>query len=243
MYIPAHFSMDVPECLQILAGMGAGDFVTVHEHGLDATYLPFELIGAGEDGPAGMHVGPTGSLVAHMARNNPQFRTPVTAPGLVVVHAGDHYVSPGDMPAAQEHGRMVPTWDYVTVQVYGEVIWWDDPVWLAATMSRMTRRHEQQWVGDQRRWWSMDDAPQEFIDRMMRAVVGVQVRIDRVVGKAKMSQNKSPDDVQGHIVALRERGLHDLATYKEEVSLPAAQARRALLAKVAAERARRDKRG
>lgn len=236
MYVAAHFALATSDCITILRRLGAVDLITVHEDGPDATYLPLEYVAAGAQVPGGGDPGPLGSLVGHVARNNPQgTRTPI-APALVIAHAGDHYVSPVDLPSHTEHGKIVPTWDYVTVHAYGELVRHEDPAWLAASMRALTDRHEADWAaaggGEAAATWSVDDPPTEFLNRMLRAVVGIELRITRLVGKAKMSQNKAPQDVAGEIAALEMRGLADLARFKKEVSLPAALRRHELLADV-----------
>ncbi|WP_313023371.1 FMN-binding negative transcriptional regulator [Mobilicoccus sp.] len=248
MYVPAHFALTDAECVGILTRMGAGDLVTVHagEDGTpepDVTFLPWEYVpgpgaAASEEAGGGEVGGGLGCLVGHLARNNPQVRRPVIGPATVVVHGGDHYVSPVDLPSHDDGGRVVPTWDYVTVHVHGELTVHDDPAWILDSMRPLTTRHEEDWAaGDPRGQasgaaptWAVDDAPQDFVDRMLRAVVGVELRISRLVGKAKMSQNKTPADVAGEIAALEARGLTQLAAYKRDVSLPAAQHRHDLLA-------------
>lgn len=276
MYVPAHFALSTQDCVAILARLGAADLVTVHEDGPDATYLPWEYVGSGAALPGGGAPGPLGSLIGHVARNNPQgMRTPV-APALVIAHAGDHYVSPMDLPSRTEHGKIVPTWDYITVHAHGELVRHDDPEWILASMRVLTERHERSWAakvactipartgpartipartgpaqpdpaipspaipgpaapdpaGAGGRTWSVADPPAEFVDRMVRAVVGLELRITRLVGKAKMSQNKAPADVEGEIAALQARGMDELAAFKREVSLPAAVRRHELLADV-----------
>ena len=232
MYVPAHFALSSDDCLAVLARLGAADLVTVHEDGPDATYLPLDYVASSARLPGGGQPGPLGSLIGHVARNNAQATRAVTGPALVIAHDGDHYVSPIDLPSHAEHGRVVPTWDYVTVQAYGELVRHEDPAWILASMATLTGRHERAWAGPEGATWTVADAPREFVDRMVRGVVGVEVRLTRLVGKAKMSQNKAPADVAGEIAALSARGLDDLARFKTEVSLPAAERRHQLLSDV-----------
>lgn len=240
MYVADHFALPAQDCVAVLAGLGAADLVTAYDDGLDATYLPLQYVDAGATMPDGEASGPLGSLIGHVARNNPQgLRVPV-GEALVVAHAGDHYVSPTDLPSHADQGKVVPTWDYVTVHAYGELVLHDDPAWILAGMRELTDRHEAQWAAPGGDLWSVDDAPADYVERMVRAVVGLEVRITRLVGKAKMSQNKSPEDVAGEIAALESRGLTELADYKRGVSLPAAVRRRELLADVG--RRHRDRR-
>lgn len=236
MYVPAHFALATDDCVAVLRSLGAADLVTVHEDGPDATYLPLQYVEGGATLPGGGEPGPLGSLIGHVARNNPQGSRAPLGPALVIAHAGDHYVSPVDMPSHAGHGKIVPTWDYVTVHAHGTLVHHEDPDWILASMRDLTDRHERTWAGTapgpNAPTWSVQDPPAEFVARMVKAVVGLELRITRLVGKAKMSQNKAPADVAGEIAALSARGLDDLARFKTEVSLPAAERRHQLLADV-----------
>ncbi len=226
MYVPAHFALSDADIASILATMGAGDLVTVHEDGPDATYLPFHYDPEPGEGA------PHGSLLTHVARNNRQWIEPCVAPSLVIVHAGDHYVSPSDLPGHDDARPIVPTWDYITVQAYGTLVVHDDVEWLRAQVNEITDRHEAA-IGAS---WRVDDSPAQYVNRMIRAIVGLELRIERWVGKAKMSQNKTPADVEAEIAALDRaaaRGhttLSDLADFKRRVSLPHSIARKQTLA-------------
>ena len=250
MYVPAHFALDERACLDALANMGAADLVTTGPDGPDATYLPLEFrpastttdaaeraAGASTDPPRALDTRPIGSLVGHLARNNPQAKPPADERALVIVHAGDHYVSPAPMPSVREHGKVVPTWDYVTVHAFGRLVIHDDPAWLRAHLNALTDKHEQRWALPGEPTWSTGQAPAEYLERMMRAIVGIEVVIERLVGKAKLSQNKAPADVEAEITALEARGMGDMADLKRRVSLPAAQRRADLLHDVGQRRA------
>ena len=226
MYVPAHFALSDADIASLLATMGAGDLVTVHDNGPDATYLPFHYDPEPGEGA------PHGSLLTHVARNNRQWSEPRVAPSLVIVHAGDHYVSPSDLPGHDEARPIVPTWDYITVQAYGTLVVHDDAAWLRGQVEALTDRHE----SVEGTAWRVGDAPELYLQRMTRAIVGLELQIERWVGKAKMSQNKTPDDVAAEIAALERQGRADLATYKRYVSLPHAIARRELMAEVAKQR-------
>jgi transcriptional regulator len=220
MYVPQHFSMTPEQVHELLGGVGSADLVTAHETGLVATFLPFAF-----DPDAGEH----GALIAHVARNNRQWCDPVIGDAMVLVHGAEHYVSPRWLPSLAESGAGVPTWNYVTVHAYGRLVAHDDPEWTAAAVRRLTARHESE--------YSLDQVPADYLERMLRAIVGIEVRLTRVEAKAKMSQNKMPRDVEGIIAGLR----HDAgdteaeltATWMQENSVPAAQRREALLAEVA----------
>jgi transcriptional regulator len=193
MYVPAHFAVDDATTSALLAEHGAADLITPTASGLLATLLPFV-----HDPSIGDH----GALLGHVARNNPHWREPATGESLVIVRGPDAYVSPSWYAAKAEHGRVVPTWNYVTAHVYGELIAHDDVEWLEALVRRLTAEHEAAFEEP----WTVDDAPAAFIRGQLRAIVGVELRITRIEAKAKLSQNRPPADVEGVIDGLRTRG-------------------------------------
>ncbi len=199
MYVPAHFNPDDSAVHELLARMGAADLITMTAHGLMATMLPLLYDEPGPDGVA--------RLVGHVARNNDQWREPVQGDALVIVRGPDAYVSPAWYATKREHGRVVPTWNYVTAHVYGELAIHDDAAWVEALVRRLTDRHE----GARPEPWSVDDAPGAYIAGQLRAIVGVEVRITRVEGKFKLSQNRSRADVDGVIAGLQGSGEYGLA--------------------------------
>jgi transcriptional regulator len=190
MYVPAHFGMDDEDVRALLAGHGAADLVTSTSQGLLATMLPFLF-----DPDAGEH----GALLGHVARNNPQWREPATGEALVIVRGPDAYVSPSWYASKAEHGRVVPTWNYVTAHVYGQFVVHDDPVWVEELVRRLTAKHEAQ----RDPAWGVDDAPPRYVAGQLRAIVGVEVRITRIEAKAKLSQNRPEADVAGVVAGLR----------------------------------------
>jgi transcriptional regulator len=195
MYIPAHFTADEATTGELLRNHGAANLVTVTDEGLVATMLPFIYVpGSG----AGEH----GSLHGHLARNNPQWKLPAIGDALAIVTGPDAYISPGWYASKTEHGRVVPTWNYVTAHVYGRLVVHDDPGWTEDLVRRLTAKHE----ASREHPWSVDDAPPAFIEGQLRAIVGIEVVISRIEAKAKLSQNRPPADVEGVIAGLRERG-------------------------------------
>src|SRR5271169_1891222 len=178
MYIPAHFGADHAVVDELLARHGAADLITLTADGLLATMLPFAY-----DPAAGEH----GTLYGHVARNNDQWRKPALGESLAIVRGPDAYVSPSWYAAKAEHGRVVPTWNYVTAHVYGRLVVHDDPVWLERFVRRLTERHE----AERAHPWSVDDAPRDYIDGQLRAIVGLEVQITRIEAKAKLGQNRS----------------------------------------------------
>jgi transcriptional regulator len=197
MYIPAHFAPDEALVGELLRNHGAADLVTLTGRGLVATMLPF--IYEPPDTAAG---GAHGALHGHLARNNDQWRLPARGEALAIVRGPDAYISPGWYASKAEHGRAVPTWNYVTAHVYGRFVVHDDPAWTEDLVRRLTAKHE----AYRDHPWSVDDAPRAYIEGQLRAIVGVELEITRIEAKAKLSQNRPPADVDGVIAGLRERG-------------------------------------
>jgi transcriptional regulator len=193
MYVPAGFAADGAAVRDLLAHHGAADLVTATPIGLLATRLPF-LYDAG--------VGDRGALLGHVARGNDQWRQPVLGEALVIVRGPDAYVTPSWYASKAEHGRVVPTWNYVTAHVYGELVVHDDARWVDRLVRRLTDRHEASTAHP----WSVDDAPAEFIAGQLRAIVGVELHITRVDAALKLSQNRSEADVAGVVAGLEARG-------------------------------------
>ncbi len=193
MYVPAHFAVDEAAVHELLTRHGAADLVTLTDEGLVATMLPFAYVpGAGT----------RGSLHGHLARNNTQWKLPARGEALAIVRGPDAYISPNFYASKAEHGRVVPTWNYVTAHVYGELIVHDDGEWSESVVRRLTDKHE----ASSALPWSVDDAPRAFIEGQLRAIVGIELLITRIEAKAKLSQNRPEQDVPGVITGLRERG-------------------------------------
>ena len=221
MYVPAHFAPDEALVDELLRNHGAADLVTLTEHGLVATMLPFIYVppadpatgdpGTGEARPAGQP-GQRGALHGHLARNNDQWKLGAVGEALAIVRGPDGYITPGWYASKVEHGRVVPTWNYVTAHVYGRLVVHDDPVWTEDLVRRLTTKHE----AFREHPWSADDAPRPFIEGQLRAIVGVELEITRIEAKAKLSQNRSPADVEGVIAGLREHGDQEMAAAVEQ---------------------------
>ena len=199
MYIPAHFAVDDVATRELLARHGAADLITLTADGLLATMLPFVYL---------PELGERGTLYGHVARNNDQWRKPAIGESLAIMRGPDAYVSPSWYASKAENGRVVPTWNYLTAHVYGQLIVHDDPVWVEDVVRRLTAKHEAARLTSPRQppAWSVDDAPRKFIEGQLRAIVGLELQITRIEAKAKLSQNRSPADVEGVIAGLRERG-------------------------------------
>ena len=199
MYIPAHFAADAGAVDELLARHGAADLITLTDDGLLATMLPFVY-----EPTAGEH----GTLYGHVARNNGQWRKTALGESLVIVRGPDAYVSPSWYAAKAEHGRVVPTWNYVTAHVYGRLVVHDDPAWVEDVVRRLTAKHEAARLASlgQRMPWSVDDAPRPFIEGQLRAIVGLELQITRIEAKAKLSQNRPVGDIAGVVSGLAARG-------------------------------------
>jgi transcriptional regulator len=199
MYVPGHFAVDDAAVDELLARHGAGDLITLTEDGLLATMLPFAYEPS---------AGERGALYGHVARNNDQWRKPALGESLAIVRGPDAYISPSWYASKAEHGRVVPTWNYITAHVYGRLVVHNDPEWVEDVVRRLTVKHETA-KGDP--VWSVDDAPRQYIEGQLRAIVGLELVITRVEAKAKLSQNRPPADVEGVIEGLRERGDKEMA--------------------------------
>ena len=203
MYVPAHFKPDDAEVLALLRSGRAANLITSTRDGLLATMLP--LVYDGPEARAGL--GPWGALLGHVARNNGQWKTPAIGEVMVILAGPDAYISPAWYATKREHGRVVPTWNYITVHAYGRLVIHDDPAWVEANVRRLTGQHE----GTRTEPWSVDDAPEPYVAGQLKAIVGVEILIDRVEGKWKLSQNRSDADIAGAIEGLEATGEWDVS--------------------------------
>jgi transcriptional regulator len=203
MYIPAHFAVDPAAVDELLAKHGAADLITLTDDGLLATMLPFAY-----EPSAGEHDAQWGALYGHVARNNDQWRKPARGESLAIIRGPDSYVSPSWYAAKAEHGRVVPTWNYLTAHVYGQLVVHDDPAWVEDVVRRLTAKHEAARLASpgQHMPWSPDDAPRAFIEGQLRAIVGLELQITRIEAKAKLSQNRPVGDIAGIVDGLAARG-------------------------------------
>ncbi len=197
MYIPRPFAADDETSAALLRGMSVAQLVTATESGPMATMLPW-LVDA-----------QSSVLVAHMARPNPQWQTPWQGQALVIVEGPNGYVSPSWYASRAEHGRVVPTWNYVVTHVYGELVVHDDVAWVGDAVRRLTARHESHRPDP----WSVTDAPSEYIDAQLRNLVGIEVRVERIEAAVKMSQGRSAADSSGVINGLVSDGNSAVAEW------------------------------
>ncbi|NVZ63164.1 FMN-binding negative transcriptional regulator [Pseudomonas gingeri] len=186
MYTPSAFSeQDLLTLQRHIQDTRLATLVTHGKLGLQASHVPL-LLDPGQ--------GPNGTLYGHLARANPQWRELAEGGEILVIFAGaDAYVSPSFYPAKAEHGKVVPTWNYVAVHAYGEAEVFDDAERLRNLVGALTDRHE----AGRDQPWKVDDAPAPYIDSMLKAIVGFALPIQRLEGKRKLSQNRSAADVAG----------------------------------------------
>jgi len=203
MYLPAHFAESRPDVLATLVRSHPfGLLVTQNsDGGIDANSIPFVL----DPGTAGT----PGVLRGHVARANPLWQTARgDVDSLVVFQGPQGYVSPAWYPSKAEHGKVVPTWNYVMVQGRGRLSAIDDAAWLHAFVTRLTERHE----GTRDAPWAVSDAPADYVATMLGAIVGIEIVLTSLTGKWKVSQNRPAADRAGVVAGLaREHGDPALA--------------------------------
>lgn len=179
MYVPRHFAVDEAAAVDaFLVAHPSGQLITVGPDGIpDATLVPYLFV---DD-----------RVTMHLARANEHWRRLRDgAPALFVVTGADAYVSPGWYASKREHGRVVPTWNYSAVHLRGTVRVHDDADWLLDLVSRLTDRHE----AGRAEPWAVTDAPEKYVAGQLKAIVGVELLVEQVEAKAKLSQNRSLDD-------------------------------------------------
>ena len=212
MYIPSSFAeRDLPTLFAFIEAHPLATLVTSASHdGLLATHLPLVLERV---------AGPMGTLVGHLARANPHSRsfTDGAVDALVIFTGPDAYITPEWYATKRDTGLVVPTWNYVAVHAYGVLRLRDDPGFLRPHLEALTTQHE----ATRHNAWQVSDAPAEFIAQQMKAIVGVELRIDRLEGKWKMSQNRSAADIDGVV-----RGLDESPSGQDQAVSAIVQQRR-----------------
>jgi transcriptional regulator len=200
---------DIDEIRRMVAEVGAAELITTGPDGYpQATLLP--IVWSGD------------IVLAHMARANSHWREIAPgAPTLLVCAGAQAYVSPGWYPSKREHGKVVPTWNYSSVHLRGTAHVHDDAEWLRAQVTTLTDHHEH----DRAHPWHVTDAPAPFVDSQLRGIIGIEIRIERVDAKAKLSQNRSAADQQGVIEGLAAESSPGAAAVAAAMRAPATSAR------------------
>lgn len=195
MYLPKHFEESRPEVLhQFIQDHPLATLVVGGSAGLAADHIPLFLR---------RNIGPKGELIGHVARGNALWQK--AAEGidcLAIFHGGQHYISPNWYSTKVQDGKAVPTWNYEVAQVQGKLFAVDDAAWLRACLTELTAQQE----AAQPKPWTIDEAPSDFIDARMAAIVGIRIEIGSMVGKAKLSQNQAQQNRWSVIDALRTAG-------------------------------------
>ena len=205
-YVAKHFEIPDDHLTELLSQVQAGNLVTVHESGPQATFVPFHL----ETRESGY------VLVTHLMRNNPQAVEPVTGPALVIIDVDDAYVSP-TWYATNTDLPNVPTWDYITIHITGRIHITADPEASLEAARELTSRMEPPEV--------LEAVGEEKLRTMARAIVRADIVVEKIQGKAKASQNRHPDDVSSLLAHLEHKGETELVKYLREVALPHATER------------------
>jgi transcriptional regulator len=191
MYTPKHFAESRTEVLhELIRRHPLGALIAVTPEGPEACHAPFEIDAA---------AAPYGVLRCHVARANPMWQSLAAANDALVIFQGeDSYVSPAWYAAKQQHGKVVPTWNYVAVHAYGKARVIHDAEWLRALVTQLTDRHE----AERAEPWRVTDAPADYVAKMLQAIVGVEIEITRMSGSWKLSQNRSTADREGVVRGL-----------------------------------------
>lgn len=195
MYVPRHFAETQVDVLHdLIRRHPLGTLVVAGPDGMEASHVPFEV----SSEPA-----PFGTLRCHVARANPIWQQIVPERPVLVVFQGEQgYVSPSWYVAKQENGKVVPTWNYAAVHAYGSAQTVHDAAWLRRMVEDLTNRHEHGRADP----WHVSDAPADYVEKLLGAIVGVEIPLTRLQGKWKFSQNRSAADRQGVISGLERDG-------------------------------------
>ncbi len=200
MYVPPLFKDDRIDVLHdAIRHSGLATLVTLTTDGLIASHVPMLL----DAEPA-----PYGTLLGHVARPNPQARGAAAGVQALAIFQGpDVYITPSWYATKRENGKVVPTWNYVAIHAYGPVEFFDAPERLRAIVTRLTERQE----AARAEPWAVSDAPADYVEGMLKGIVGFALPITRLEGKWKMSQNRPAQDRAGVVAGLKAEGRGDVA--------------------------------
>jgi len=195
MYVPKHFEETDRGVLHaLIRSYPLSTWVTHGAAGLIVNHIPFLLMA---------DAGPHGTLIGHVARANPAWHSfSTTEPSVIVFQGAQAYISPSWYPSKQQHGKAVPTWNYAVVHAHGIPRAIEDPEWLRNHVTRLTEEHESQRAQP----WKVSDAPHDYIDKMLGAIVGIEIPILSLAGKWKVTQNRPRQDQVGVAEGLNAQG-------------------------------------
>jgi transcriptional regulator len=195
MYLPKHFEQHDPEALQgLMRDHPLASLVSVGDDGPTADHIPLEFIADNglhglQDRSSPLH----GLLRGHVARANPLWQRAAGKPVLAIFSGPQAYITPSWYPSKAATHKVVPTWNYAVVHAHGVLQVIEDAPWLRALVGGLTDHHESRRAVP----WSVDDAPDDYVQQMLRAIVGIQIPVQRLVGKWKISQNRNQPDRHG----------------------------------------------
>lgn len=185
MYTPSYFKdEDLASLHRQIEGSRLATLVTFDGTDLQASHVPLLL---------DLTQGANGTLFGHLAKANPQWETLASGEALIIFQGPDAYISPSFYAAKAEHGKVVPTWNYLAVHAYGRAEVFTDPARLLQIVSELTQKHE----ATRPEPWAVSDAPADYIEKMLNGIVGFAIPIERLEGKRKLNQNRSAEDVAG----------------------------------------------
>lgn len=195
MYIPAHFAEDRIELLHsLIQAHPLGTLVTLEQDGMNANHLPFEIAAPSPEAPFG-------TLRAHIARGNPLWKNLDNASEALIVFQGPQaYITPAWYEEKQASGKVVPTFNYAVVHAYGKLRVIDDAQWLRGLLQRLTDQHESKQLSP----WKVSDAPENYLQKMLAAIIGIEIPLSRISGKWKVSQNRPEQDRRNIAAGLSE---------------------------------------
>jgi transcriptional regulator len=200
MYIPKSFEVtDVAVMQQLIRDYPLATLISQHAEVINANHIPLMLFSEPQ---------PLGCLQGHVARSNSLLSELLENPEVLVIFQGvQSYISPSWYPSKQEKHQVVPTWNYTAVHAYGKVRLIEDSLWLKTHLAAMTAQHESLFPEP----WKLTDAPVEYVEKMLKAIVGIEIHITKLQGKWKVSQNRPPQDQQGVIEHLQAHDNSEMA--------------------------------
>jgi transcriptional regulator len=207
MYLPKHFAeTDIAVMHELIRAFPLATIVTHGPNGFDANHVPLHLDAT---------VGQFGCLRGHIARANPLSKGATVHHDILIIFQGfESYISPSNYATKAEHGKVVPTWNYTAVHAYGALNLIDEPDWIMSQLKTLTATHEKNLPQP----WAVNDAPADYIEKMLGAIVGIEIPIDRLFGKWKVSQNQPAANQASLISALEKSGnpMADLVRAKQQ---------------------------
>ncbi len=190
MYIPKHFAPTDEAAKVFLSTIDSAHLVTNTSEGLKSTFLPV------------IYQADSNVIVGHLSRGNDQWKLPSMGESLLIATTDDSYISPSWYATKQLTHKVVPTWDYLTAHVYGQLVIHDDVDWLRIQVTALSNKFESR----REIPWKVEDAPEDYMQAQLRGIVGIELKITRIEVSFKMSQNKTPEDLDGVIAGLTADG-------------------------------------